>query len=622
MRTSKLLTLVSIAASVAIVALVGFNIWKEREHDLDEAQQRLSDLSLMQAEQLERSLQAVDLVLNSTVEELGRSSNWESRSIHLHLKNYETALPQIRAVAVVAANGNIINDSALFPVTPIFVGDREHFAHLLEHPDDRVMYISAPFKSRRDHEWTVVLSRPITDKTGAFQGVVFARMQPQYFQENLQKILHHESCAVSVLRRDGTMLFRQPHDEKTMGKSFAQLSLFSTYLPAAEQGSFEKLAAVDGKLRLFSYSTLRNYPVVIAAHQEKKAILANWRNHAIRASAVVSIILLAGFFLTRRLILSLQQHERDIAAKLASEQQLRFMTENMLDVIWTWDSVKGITFVSPSVKHLLGHVPEELLGRQLEGLCAQCTLDKLVEKSAEARAMIEAGEPPPLIDLTFESQIPTKSAAPVWVENRLRLFFSADGSQSSIQGLSRDVTERKQAQQQLENLANFDALTGLPNRVLLADRMQLEMSRSKRHHHLLAVCFLDLDNFKPINDRHGHATGDHLIVQVANRLKQAIREEDTVARLGGDEFVMLITDLSQPLEVEPMLQRVLDDVAKPYVIDGIDMHISASIGVTLYPTDGDNPDILLRHADQAMYHAKQAGRNRFHKFDKHHNLQD
>jgi diguanylate cyclase (GGDEF)-like protein len=236
--------------------------------------------------------------------------------------------------------------------------------------------------------------------------------------------------------------------------------------------------------------------------------------------------------------------------------------------------------------------------------------------------MVEAGEPPPLFDLTFESQIPTKSGPPVWVENRLRLFFNADGSPSRIQGLSRDVTERKQAQQQLENLANFDALTGLPNRVLLADRMQLEMSRAKRHNHLLAVCFLDLDDFKPINDRYGHATGDQLLVQVACRLKQAIREGDTVARLGGDEFVMLLTDLSQSGEIEPMLQRVLDDVAAPYVIDGIDMHVSASIGVTLYPDDGDDPDILLRYADQAMYHAKQAGRNRFQKFDKHHGLQE
>ncbi len=618
MKTSKLLTLVSITAGLVILTLALLNIWNERGHALEEARQRLSDLSLMQAEQMEQSLQAADLVLNYVVEELGRTGDWESQSIHLHLKNFDIALPQIRAVAVVAADGNIINDSALFPGSPIFLGDREYFAHLKAHPDDRAMYISAPLKSRRDQEWTVVLARPITGKDGAFQGLVFARMQPKYFQENLQKILHREGSAVSVMRRDGTMLFRQPHDEKTMGKSFAKLALFSTLLPASSHGSFEKLAEVDGKLRLFSYSALRNYPVVIVAHQEKSAILANWRGHATVAGTVVIIVLLAGFFLTRRLIQSLIQREQDIAAILASEQQLRFMTENMLDVIWTWESGKGLTFVSPSVKRLLGHTSDELLGKQLEGLCAQGTLDKIAEKSAEARAMVEAGEPPPLFDLTFESQIPTKSGAPVWVENRLRLFFSADGSQSRIQGLSRDVTERKQAQQQLENLANFDALTGLPNRVLLADRMQLELSRAKRHEHLLAVCFLDLDNFKPINDQYGHATGDLLLIQVACRLKQAIREGDTVARLGGDEFVMLLTDLGQSGEVEPMLQRVLDDVATPYVINGIEMRISASIGVTLYPTDGDNPDILLRHADQAMYHAKQAGRNRFQRFDQRH----
>lgn len=622
MKTSKLLALVSIAASLVILTLAGFNVWKEREHALDEARQRLSDLSLMQAEQMERSLQAVDLVLNNVVEELGRSGDWESQAIHLQLKNYASTLPQIRGVVVVSANGNIINDSALFPVTPIFLGDREYFAHLQKHPDSGEMYISAPLKSRRDQAWTVILARPIIGKEGTFQGLVFARMRPGYFQDIFQQILHHEGSAMSVLHRDGTMLFRQPHDEKTMGRSFAQLPLFTTYLPASGHGSFEKPGEVDGKLRVFSYSALKNHPVVIIAHQEKSAILADWRKHATLAGAVISVAMLIAFFLTRRLILSLRQREKDIAVILASEQQLRFMTENMLDVIWTWDAARGITFVSPSVKRLLGHTPDELLGRLLEGLCAQSTLEKIAEKSAEARSMVEAGEAPPLFDLTFESQIPTKPGAPVWVENRLRLFFNADGSPSRIQGLSRDVTERKQAQQQLENLANFDVLTGLPNRVLLADRMQLELSRAKRHNHLLAVCFLDLDDFKPINDRYGHATGDQLLIQVACRLKQAIREGDTVARLGGDEFVMLLTDLGQPGEIEPMLQRVLDGVAEPYVIDGIGMHVSASIGVTLYPTDGEDPDLLLRYADQAMYHAKQAGRNRFQRFDRHHGLQE
>lgn len=623
MKTSKLIMLVSIAASLVILTLVGFNVWKERAHALDEARQRLADLSLIQAEQMERSLQTIDLVLNNVVEELGRSGDWESRALYLQLKNYANTLPQIRGVAIVGDKGNIINDSALFPATPIFLGDREYFTHLQKNPDSRKMFVSAPLKSRRDQAWTVILARAITSEDGKFRGLVLARMQPGYFQNIYQQILHHEGSAMTILRRDGTILFQQPHDEKNMGRNFSSLSPFTMHLPASMNGRFDELAEADGKPQIFSYSALKGYPIVIIAQQEKSVILANWRKRASLAGTVVSITMLIGFFLTRRLILSLQQREKDIAAILASEQQLRFITENMLDVVWTWDATKGISFVSPSVKRMLGYAPDELLGRQLEGLCAKSTLDRIADKSAEALSIVEAGEPPPLFDLTFESQIPTQSGTPVWVENRLRLFFNADGSPSRIQGLSRDVTERKQAQQALENLANFDSLTGLPNRALLADRMRLELTRAKRHNHLLAVCFLDLDDFKPINDRYGHATGDQLLTQVAHRLKQAIREGDTVARMGGDEFVMLLTDLSHPGEVEPMLQRVLDDVAVSYVIDGIDMHVSASIGVTLYPADwdGDDPEYLLRYADQAMYHAKQAGRNRFQKFDKHHRLQ-
>jgi diguanylate cyclase (GGDEF)-like protein/PAS domain S-box-containing protein len=178
-----------------------------------------------------------------------------------------------------------------------------------------------------------------------------------------------------------------------------------------------------------------------------------------------------------------------------------------------------------------------------------------------------------------------------------------------------DITLIKQHQQRLEHLAHFDALTQLPNRILLADRLQLAMAQTERDKKMLAVCYLDLDGFKPVNDEHGHAAGDRLLIEVAQRLRQCVRAGDTVSRLGGDEFVLLFAGISDVHECSHAASRVLAALSTPFAISGTSIAISASIGVTLYPTDGSDADTLLRHADQAMYTAKQAGRNRFHLFD-------
>ncbi len=185
-----------------------------------------------------------------------------------------------------------------------------------------------------------------------------------------------------------------------------------------------------------------------------------------------------------------------------------------------------------------------------------------------------------------------------------------------------DITLIKQHQQRLENLAHFDALTQLPNRMLLADRLQLAMAQSERDQKMLAVCYLDLDGFKPVNDIHGHAAGDRLLVEVAQRLRQCIRGGDTVARIGGDEFVLLFADITDVHECGHAASRILAALSTPFLIADHSIKISASIGVTLYPTDGSDADTLLRHADQAMYTAKQAGRNRYHLFDQEHDRRD
>lgn len=181
--------------------------------------------------------------------------------------------------------------------------------------------------------------------------------------------------------------------------------------------------------------------------------------------------------------------------------------------------------------------------------------------------------------------------------------------------LRAQIRARMEHEKQLERLAHYDALTGVPNRVLLFDRLAQALARAKRDQKLLAICYLDLDGFKPINDRLGHAVGDRVLVEVTRRIREAVREDDTVARLGGDEFVILLVGLQATEECVGSLQRVLERVGLPIDIDGQPLSLSVSIGVALYPDDEEDAETLLRHADQAMYLAKLAGKNRFHLFD-------
>jgi diguanylate cyclase (GGDEF)-like protein/PAS domain S-box-containing protein len=178
-----------------------------------------------------------------------------------------------------------------------------------------------------------------------------------------------------------------------------------------------------------------------------------------------------------------------------------------------------------------------------------------------------------------------------------------------------DITLLKQHEQKLEHIAHYDALTGVPNRVLLADRMQLACAQSKRDNNLLAVGYLDLDGFKPINDRFGHSTGDQLLIEIAQRIKDTLREGDTVARLGGDEFVFLLLGLNKVEECEATLQRLLREISRPVVLQSQNVLVSASIGISIFPIDDIDSDTLLRHADQAMYQAKQSGKNCYHIYD-------
>ena len=193
--------------------------------------------------------------------------------------------------------------------------------------------------------------------------------------------------------------------------------------------------------------------------------------------------------------------------------------------------------------------------------------------------------------------------------------YDESGATTNYVALATNITEMKEYQQELERITQFDSLTNLPNRSLLFDRLNQAMAQCLRHSSIIAVLFLDLDGFKEVNDKYGHDIGDQLLFKLAERMALVLRDEDTLARLGGDEFVAVLVSLEKVEACEPILERLLHAVSEPTTIDGISLKVSASIGVTIYPEDVVDAEQLMRHADQAMYVAKENGKNQYHVFD-------
>src|SRR5262249_44578192 len=188
------------------------------------------------------------------------------------------------------------------------------------------------------------------------------------------------------------------------------------------------------------------------------------------------------------------------------------------------------------------------------------------------------------------------------------------GNSHIIAAISRDIRARLAIEEKVAYLAQFDALTGLPNRNLFQDRLIHAMALARRNEWPMAVLFIDLDRFKLVNDTLGHSAGDKLLKEAAGRLRSCVRSSDTVGRLGGDEFAAILTELSIPSDAGVVAQKFIDVMRQPFDLDGKETYVSASIGITLYPTDSDSAEALVMNADAAMYRAKEQGRNNYQFF--------
>lgn len=294
----------------------------------------------------------------------------------------------------------------------------------------------------------------------------------------------------------------------------------------------------------------------------------------------------------------------DLSDVKRTEERLRLVTsvfDNAYDGVIVTDAQANILHVNPAFTRITGYSREEVIGKN----------PRLLQSGRQSPEFYAAMWERLLRSGYFRGELWNRRKDGSIYAELITIFAIRDetGVTRQYLGIFNDITNLKIQSKELERLAHLDPLTGLPNRLLLADRLVQAIAQARRNNKSFAVCFVDLDGFKAINDAYGHHVGDEVLIEIARRLGECVREGDTIARLGGDEFVVLLTNLEDGADCERTLRRLMAVTASPVAVAGHRLRISMSIGVTLFPKDSDDADTLLRRADQTMYAAKQRGKN-------------
>lgn len=314
-----------------------------------------------------------------------------------------------------------------------------------------------------------------------------------------------------------------------------------------------------------------------------------------------------------------QEHARMTARLEQSERLHRFLVEQSPDIIYTLDGAGRFIFINGRVQTLLGYSREELLGQHYSAIVHEDDRERVQFAFNERRIGERA-------TTNIEVRLKSKHRGFRRFDNRMIVaILSAQGIYApddeagpqqfmGTSGVARDITERKKAEETIAYQAFHDLLTGLPNRVLFKDRLELAITQARRREQRVGVMFIDIDRFKLVNDTYGHPEGDQLLKGFAARARSCLRSGDTLARQGGDEFTVLLPDIGGSEDVTTIAGKMLAELKHPFAVGGHDFHATVSIGIAIFPEHGETPEDLVRHADIAMYQTKAQGKNGYLEF--------
>ncbi len=593
---------------------------------LQEQDRLMAAASVVEAS-IERNLKSISQTLHNVGTGITNGIGGDALNDQLHI--IDQAMPMIQSLVVVDARGHIQASSRaeLRGLTRNF-SDRDYFRAVQERPSADTLYVSPPFKSILG-TYSAAVSRMLVGPQGEFAGVVAALMDPTYFDTVLASVLYAPNMVAEVHHGNGTVFLVAPLDRRDLiGQSMAGPGSFLAQ--AANSGLVGNVYSgpvrLTGDERMMAMRDVRltdlhtNHPLGVMVSRPLDDVYAAWR----RDVGVVSVTSLGISLMAALALLLYQSRYRHFLANEAlsksRQQRAASVFTHAREGILITDATGRLIEVNDAFTVITGYSRDDALGR------TNCVLKSGLHDSAFYAAMWH--------DITTQGHW----SGEIWNRHKSGAVATHAMSISAVRdeaGLTQhyvalfsDITASKAHQSELEHIAHYDTLTGLPNRRLLGDQLRLAITQCQLSQQVLAVVYLDLDNLKTINDTYGHEAGDAVLIAVGARFKGLLREGDILARVGGDEFVVVLVGLSQPDDCLSIIEDLLVAAALPVtlavgqevvVVAGVEPHpavqVSTSIGVTFFPQDDVDADVLARHAYQAMYLAKQAGKNRYHLFD-------
>ncbi len=600
-----------------------------------DTERNLVGLSTVLADQAERALQAIELVQDSMIGEVRAAGIVHEedyiafarrQSLHEALKTRITALPQANAVTIIDRDGNLLNFSRYWPIPTVNIADRDYFRALATDPAlDRV--ISRPFQNRGDGAWTIYIARKVRAPNGAFLGLVLGAVELGYLERLYAAIAPASDYVISVFRDDGTLLVRHPQREGSIGQTFTGAAALRIAFTRPAGGVMRTVSPIDGRDRIASTRPLARYPLILSVSRTAEAGLAAWRRQAwlIGAGALVLDLGLAGMVLLGlRQMRAQERLAESEAARAAAEarergeqelnaQQAQFgvALDHMTQGLCLFDRDNRLIVMNARYARMHA-VPDALRrrGTPVAALLGHLGADCGWESALVTACRRSAGSGGPANSATS----PTASFTCDLADGRAVAVVHVAVPGGGWLSTHEDVTEQRRAEQRIAHMAAHDALTGLPNRARMQDRVDAALAARAADEAVSVLC-LDLDGFKDVNDTYGHAVGDDLLRQVGLRLQEAVGATALVGRLGGDEFAVMRCAPSHPAGIAALAERIVRLLRVPFEVQGHEVGIGTSIGIATTEAGEVTTAEVLRRADVALYQVKAAGRNGWRFFD-------
>ena len=620
----KLLAAIGVGA-LAALWILAYLIWVDYQQAMHSAQIRSRDYAAILETRLDATLRRADADLRLLAgsipvaalhkQAVGRYADTLNTELDAHMVDF----PELAGLRIFDSAGDQLYSSGRAHTLISNVVDRDYFIRLRDHPGEELVFSSVNI-SRTTVRPTLVAAKGLRDVEGVFRGIVIASVELEYFQKLFKSLDVGPNGVVSIYRVDDfTRVVRWPVGD---GKLNTPLPLDNPSRAALAMGqrtaTQEYTSAADGVVRVYSLHALHGYPFYVTTGIARQDALADWRARSLEVglAGVLTIGLLAGMLF--RLWRVQQEQTRSLLAQAESEERLRALFERATDGIVIVSEHGKLLSVNEAFARMHGYTSSELVSMDLQDLDTPESLEGL---PLRLRRILD-GEL-----LNFEVQHYHRDGRVIALEVSSSMIVSQ--GERLIQAFHRDITQRKVTEELVRQMAYYDPLTKLANRVLLRDRLIQSMRVGKRSGGYGALMFLDLDNFKPLNDHHGHSVGDLLLVEAAKRITNCVRQIDTVARFGGDEFVVLLdylpTHLAQARhQAELVAEKIRTVLAEPFVLQlggaasepaqEVAHQCSVSVGVVLFLGSTYSEEDILEWADAAMYQAKKSGRNavRFH----------